>query len=241
MILLIDVGNSRIKWRLTSHDGSAQSAEICTHDDVEPLATCLENPAIRRVLGSNVARHERAEALDALAARRGLTLEWITSSAQCCGVRNLYEHPAQLGTDRWAALIGARALYPHTALVVMVGTAITVDVLYADGQFAGGLILPGVGLMRQALDASTARLPPLAGHYREMPRSTADAIVSGCLDAQAGAVERMFRRIGDARARCLLSGGGAGEIAPLLDIPLQRVENLVLDGLYRIARETWTT
>ncbi|MDR1855103.1 MAG: type III pantothenate kinase [Azoarcus sp.] len=235
MMMLIDAGNSRIKWRLVAENG-VLGAGACTHDATGELAARLETPGITRVLGCNVAGPARAEALAALAARRGLAVEWLASSAQRCGVQNMYTHPTRLGADRWAALIGARGHHAGNVLVVMAGTATTLDILSADGRFVGGHILPGVGLMRQLLADGTAQLPLMGGRYRTRPRDTADAIVSGCLNAQAGAIERVFRQLDDPRAACLLSGGAADEIEALLDIPFQRVENLVLDGLHRIAR-----
>ncbi len=118
-------------------------------------------------------------------------------------MRNLYENPERLGADRWAALIGARALHPHACVVVTAGTATTVDLLSAAGDFLGGLILPGVELMQQALARGTAQLPLADGRFALQPRRTVDAIRSGCLQAQAGAVERMFRQIADAARRAL--------------------------------------
>jgi len=235
MMLLIDAGNSRIKWRLVGENVHASGA--CTHDAPNDLAVCSETPGITRVLGCNVAGSAKGEALAAIIARRGLTLEWISAGAQRCDVRNMYTHPARLGADRWAALIGARGYHrSRDVLVVMAGTATTLDILNADGRFTGGHILPGVELMRQALGHSTAQLSATGGRYRSHPRDTADAIVSGCLNAQAGAIERIFNRMDAPRSVCLLSGGAADEIAPLLDIPFQRIDNLVLDGLHRIAR-----
>jgi len=235
MMLLIDAGNSRIKWRLVGENVHASGA--CTHDAPNDLAVCTETPGISRVLGCNVAGPVKGEALAAIIARRGLALEWISSGAQRCDVHNMYTHPARLGADRWAALIGARGYHrTRDILVVMAGTATTLDILNADGRFTGGHILPGVELMRQALGQGTAQLSPTGGRFRSQPRDTADAIISGCLNAQAGAIERIFRRMDAPGAVCLLSGGAADEIAPLLDIPFQRIDNLVLDGLHRIAR-----
>ena len=235
MILLIDAGNSRIKWRLVAEN--VHTSGTCTHDAPNDLAVCIETPGITRVLGCNVAGPAKGEALAAIIARRGLALEWISSSVQRCGVHNMYVHPARLGADRWAALIGARGYHPsRDVLVVMAGTATTLDILSADGRFTGGHILPGLELMRQALSHGTAQLPPTGGRFRNHPRDTADAIVSGCLHAQAGAIERIFRHMNAPGSVCLLSGGAADEIEPLLDIPFQRIDNLVLDGLHRIAR-----
>ncbi|MCL2644372.1 MAG: type III pantothenate kinase [Betaproteobacteria bacterium] len=235
MILLIDAGNSRIKWRLVAEN--VHTSGTCTHDAPSDLAICLETPGITRVLGCNVAGPAKGEALATIIARRGLALEWISSSVQRCGVHNMYAQPARLGADRWAALIGARGHHhSRAALVVMAGTATTLDILSADGRFTGGHILPGVELMRQALSNGTAQLPPTGGRYRNHPRDTADAIVSGCLQAQAGAIERIFRHMDTSGSVCLLSGGAADDIEPLLEIPFQRINNLVLDGLHRIAR-----
>ncbi|MDR2880793.1 MAG: type III pantothenate kinase [Azoarcus sp.] len=235
MMLLVDAGNSRIKWRLVGENVHASGT--CTHDAPNDLAVCLETPGITRVLGCNVAGPAKGEALAAIIARRGLSLEWISSGAQRCDVHNMYTHPARLGADRWAALIGARGYHrSRDILVVMAGTATTLDILSADGRFIGGHILPGVELMRQALSHGTAQLTATGGRYRDHPRDTADSIVSGCLNAQAGAIERVFRHMDSPRPVCLLSGGAADNIESLLDIPFQRIDNLVLDGLHRIAR-----
>lgn len=236
MILLIDAGNTRIKWRLLGSSAADEGA--LGHDQLDQLGEVFERePTIRRVIGANVAGPQMAEAISARARKAGLTPEWLTSGPARCGVRNLYQQPGQLGADRWAALIGARARHPQACLVVMAGTATTVDVLDAEGNFQGGLILPGVELMQKALASNTAQLPFLPGHYVETPRNTADAIRSGCLQAQAGAVERMFRQIEtSAGACCLLGGGAADSFADLISPPLQRVDNLVLDGLARIAQ-----
>jgi type III pantothenate kinase len=149
-------------------------------------------------------------------------------------VRNSYDLPERLGADRWAALIGARGQLSTACLVVCAGTATTVDWLDAGGTFRGGLILPGVDLMRASLARNTAQLPLADGHFRYEPRNTMDAIVSGCMHAQVGAIERMFAKIAaEPGAVCLLTGGAAQSIVPLLNIPFRLTENLILDGLAR--------
>lgn len=237
MILLIDAGNTRIKWRLVGSSPIGEGA--FGHDRLDVLNDVFERePRIRRVIGANVAGAQIAQEITTLARQAGLAPEWLSAGPERCGVRNLYQEPGQLGADRWAALIGARGRHPHACLVIMAGTATTVDVLDADGNFRGGLILPGVELMQRALASNTAQLPFVAGHFAQAPRNTADAILSGCLQAQAGAVERMFRQIDTApHACCLLGGGAADTFADLITLPLQRVDNLVLDGLARIAQE----
>lgn len=232
MILLIDAGNTRVKWGLFG-DGTWQGEGALEHARVGELGAIAQGrTGIGRVFGSNVAGADIADAIARSLHGHAPAPEWLRSSAACCGVRNAYDHPAQLGTDRWAALIGARALHPAACLVINAGTATTIDVLDADGLFRGGVILPGEHLMRRSLARDTAQLPFADGRFVAAPHNTADAIASGCRIAQAGAVERMFRQIASApQALCLLSGGSAHALAEVLDIPIRRVDNLVLKGL----------
>jgi type III pantothenate kinase len=141
-----------------------------------------------------------------------------------------------LGADRWAALIGARALHHGDCLVVLCGTATTIDLLTADGHFQGGLILPGLAMMRDALASGTADLPAAPGRFAELPRNTFDAIASGAVQATVGAIERMFRQLDAARdPLCLISGGAAGAVPPRLTFAHRAVDSLVLEGLARYA------
>ena len=157
----------------------------------------------------------------------------------CCGVVNRYRNPAQLGSDRWAALIGARALLDSKpGLVVVCGTATTIDFMSASGEFRGGVILPGMGLMLRSLHQHTAALPDADGEYVETPTQTVDAIASGCQHAQAGAIERLYN-LHASKERglvCLISGGASRALAPRLTIPFELHDNLALEGLYRISQ-----
>lgn len=242
MILLLDAGNTRVKWGVR-HNGSWLAQGAFAHEETARLRELTrEHRDLLRVFGANVAGARMASALAAALDGHAPAPRWLTASAACCGVRNGYDHPAQLGPDRWAALIGARSLHRGPCLVVTAGTATTVDLLDANGNFRGGLILPGEELMRRALALNTAELPFAQGRFEPTPRCTADAITSGCLNAQAGAVERMFRQIAAAPdALCVLGGGGAERLAPLLALPLHPVENLVLEGLAVIADEACET
>jgi type III pantothenate kinase len=238
MILAIDCGNTRLKWGL--HDGAVWRAlGILEYDELGGLAELLgSQPLADRAAAVNVAGPRVGEAVSKAVAALGIPLEWAKSQPAQHGVRNLYDRPEQLGADRWAALIGARALHQGACLVVCAGTATTVDVLDAEGHFQGGLILPGVALMRHALARNTAQLPLADGSFAALPRNTLDAIASGCLHAQAGAVERMFAQAAASKeALCLVSGGAADAFFDLLRVPKRRIDNLVLEGLVRIARE----
>lgn len=239
-VLAIDAGNSRIKWGL--HDGArwqlrswvdtaragdlrAGLAEVAVPDAI----------AIANVAGDAVARAIVAAVADCAAAPI-----WLKSGAAQCGVRSSYDDPEQLGPDRWAALIGAWHRFGRAAVVVNAGTAVTVDALTADAVFVGGAILPGLRLMREALARNTAGLPLAAGEFSYFPANTADAIASGAIDAVCGAIERMARFLeeaGHAEPLTALSGGTAGLLVPHLTGPVEVVDNLVLEGLLRVAND----
>jgi type III pantothenate kinase len=238
MILCLDAGNTRLKWGL--RDGQAWRVQgVFAHAETGQLAGMLPD-GVTRILACNVAGAGVAKRIKALATALAVPLDWFLSSASAHGVVNGYDNPEQLGADRWAALIGARGLHAGNALVVMAGTATTIDVLDVDGVFHGGLILPGLDLMRRSLARNTAGLPEARGFYCELPTNTDDAIVSGSLHATLGAIERMaaqVRRPASADFSVILSGGAAKMLAPYLDLPLRCVDNLVLEGLARAAQE----
>ena len=172
-----------------------------------------------------------------------LTPRWVVSGPQEGGVTNGYDHPTRLGTDRWVAMIGARghvlARGPaRPALVVMVGTAVTVDALDRDGHFLGGLILPGHGIMLRALESGTAGLRVPTGEVMPFPANTSDALTSGGTYAITGAIERMRRHLrerSDGEEPLVLMTGGAGwKVAPYLEMAHDLVESLIFDGLLHI-------
>lgn len=245
MILLLDAGNTRLKWGLR-RDGAWRGRGALERERIHELPhvlrSSLAGAGVRRILFCNVAGPEVAAAVAQAVASFSPGLEAFVSTPLAVGVRNGYTRPAQLGADRWAALVGAWQLERRPCLVVNAGTALTVDVLLADperpggGYFAGGCIVPGFDLMRGALSRNTAQLPLAEGDFSELPRHTEAAIVSGCLHAQAGAVERLYRQL-PAGSPCLLSGGGATLLDECLDpaLPLRRVDYLVLEGLARVA------
>ncbi|MEY4909948.1 MAG: hypothetical protein RL260_3666, partial [Pseudomonadota bacterium] len=203
--LVIDIGNTRLKWGL--YAAPRPGAELLAHgasflETIDRLADdeWSQLPVPARMLGCAVAglavRRRAEEQLDLW----DLEPRWVVSQPAACGVTNGYEHPARLGSDRWVAMIGARARVlasgpPRPALVVMVGTAVTVDALDADGRFLGGLILPGFGLMLKAMESGTAGLKVPTGEVREFPTNTSDALMSGGTYGIAGAIERMHRHL----------------------------------------------
>lgn len=240
-LLAIDVGNSRIKWGLRA--GSSWTATgVANHSERGALARAwMQLPRECRMIGSNVAGREIQAGIEDILAAQRLDVHWIESQPAQCGVRNLYDDPAQLGADRWAALIAARSIHAGACLVVNVGTAVTVDALSAGGDFLGGLIVPGLRLMREALARDTSRLGSNPGDHVPFPRNTADAIASGSIEAIAGAVERMRLRLreqGEDSVRIIASGGAIGALQPHLAIDRCVIDDLVLRGLVIIAGES---
>ena len=242
-LLAIDAGNTRIKWGL--HNGREWFLRGAV--DVNAIAAShafvdvLKAAEIDRIVVSNVAGANVAKAINEQVSALGKPVVFITAEAERCGVVNRYETPAQLGSDRWAALIAAHqqaAEAPRAQLVVMSGTALTVDVLTADGRFLGGIIVPGLLLMHRALNRGTAQLPAEAGEFQTFPRNTANAITTGAVEACAGAVQRMYTHL-SAQAgegpHCVGSGGAMLVLAPHLPFPVTINDNLVLDGLLAMA------
>jgi type III pantothenate kinase len=241
MLLLVDAGNTRIKWALApdaSAPGDWLTHGAVLHAELERLPTAWLGQGVTRAIVSNVAGPAMRAELETLLAQLspGMQAEWFVSTPALAGLRNGYRNPGQLGSDRFAATLGARTLAPGQALVVATcGTATTVDAVSADGVFIGGMILPGLGLMLGALARGTAQLPQVA--VGDVPAAfadnTHDAILSGCLSAQAGAIERACAA--HHADLCIVSGGAAGHVAPLLSVPHRLLDNIVLVGLHAAA------
>lgn len=237
-MLLLDAGNTRLKWAL--HDGQTivESGAIDYGELSELQTRAARLRSGTPVIGVNVAGPAVAESIVTALKPYGFMPRWNVACRRQCGVHNSYEVASQLGADRWAALIGARTRHRGAALVVMAGTATTVDLLDETGAFLGGLIFPGFDLMRTALAGNTAQLPLADGRYADRPKRTTDAIFSGCLQAQVGAVERMFPQLEMHPAPiCLVGGGSAELLMTALSIPCRHEPNLVLHGLAEIGLE----
>jgi len=238
LLLLIDAGNTRIKWALAeagARPGAWIASGAVAHADLNHLPGAWPRSGIARALVSNVAGARLRDQLQLMIPTTDIT--WFASAERVGGMHNGYRNPAQLGCDRLAAALGARALAPGQALIVATcGTATTIDAVSAAGDFLGGMILPGLGLMAASLARGTAQLPQI-DPARSLPAgfadNTDDAILSGCLAAQAGAIESAFALHG--AALCIVSGGAAPFIAPQLAVPHRMVDNIVLTGLQQAA------
>jgi type III pantothenate kinase len=242
--LAIDIGNTRLKWALYPDDAEPGSSPL-RHgavflENIDRLADDeWQELTPDRVLGSNVAGDAVRRRVEEQMEHWDLVPRWVVPTTEAAGVTNGYDHPTRLGADRWVAVIGARAHarkrgFDGPVLTVMVGTAVTVDALSTDGQFLGGLILPGHGIMLRALEGGTAGLRVPTGEVRDFPTNTSDALTTGGTFAITGAIERMHRLLTqrEGKAPMLLMTGGAGwKVAPALDAPHELVEGLIFDGL----------
>ena len=252
MILLLDAGNSRLKWALLRH-GHFERGGVFEHsgEAIKELASAawaeLDIPEsvwvanvggepLRRALNSWVRRHWK------------LTPEYVVADAELFGIHNAYAEPARLGVDRWLALLAARELFKGPLCIVDCGTALTIDALGLDNRHLGGLIIPGLQLMRDALVGraeSIREQMQVASHeqVRLLGADTGSAVVGGTLYAQVAVIDRV---LADLRAelgaslRCVLTGGDAPGLLPLLATRAHYEADLVLLGLARIARSRTT-
>ncbi len=254
LFLAIDIGNTRLKWAL--YAAPEPHAELMASgavylEMIESLAEKawkdLPHPA--HVLVCNVAGDAIRRRLEEQLELWDVSPSWVVASSAEADVRNGYDHPARLGADRWVALIGARWRIKQLALstgrsvrpglVVMVGTAVTVDALDDQGQFLGGFILPGHGMMLRALESGTAGLHVPTGEVRDFPTNTSDALTSGGTHAIAGAIERMYQKI---EQRCsmppvfFMTGGAAPKMAASIEVPFEVVDSLIFEGLLCLAQ-----
>ncbi|MBA4262501.1 MAG: type III pantothenate kinase [Comamonadaceae bacterium] len=248
--LALDVGNTRLKWAL--YDAPRVGAGLLAQgaqflENIDKLADGdwhgLPSPSsvVGCIVAGDAVKRRVEEQLDIW----DVSPQWVVSSSGEAGLSNGYDHPARLGSDRWVAMIGARqrllAQGPaRPCVVVMVGTAVTVEAIDSEGRFLGGIILPGHGIMLRALESGTAGLHVPTGEVRDFPTNTSDALTSGGTFAIAGAVQRMVenlqRHCGVAPA-VFMTGGAGWKMAPSMSTPCELVDSLIFDGLLEIARK----
>ena len=255
--LLIDIGNTRIKWGFFIGDRCQLKGFVPTRailsltgellhalQELQASPSSLEDVFVDQVLACSVAGESLNQVLEAsLPAGLAARLQWFKSGELTqCGLLNRYQIRTRLGADRWASAIGAWHRVAVSCLVVTAGTATTIDLIKvlqkneagATAEFAGGVILPGLSLMQDSLAHNTAQLPSANGQMTEWPRNTDDAISTGCLEAQLGAIERLHRRL-PASAPIVLSGGAAPLLSPWLGDAVLLIDDLVLQGLAVVA------
>ena len=243
MILLLDLGNTRLKFALLDGDEFVRRGAFGWNADIAyELSTLWDGwPVPLRIVGASVVDDARETAV-AVAAAKAFRLEptWVRTPAEACGVTNAYVEPQRLGVDRFLAMVDALAAGRAPCVLASAGTALTLDALDAEGRHLGGWIAPGPLLMQQSVLGATVQVrPDQAGSVRDLADNTADGLASGCWQACAALVERFAeraaRRLGGSPT-LTLGGGDADTLLPLLDREVILVPDAVLRGLAVWAR-----
>ena len=237
MALLIDIGNTRLKWALVE-SGATWARGALAHagsDIAEALDREWASVAPpQRILVASVASLALDVEVETVARRRfGVDPEFLRSPAAALGIRNAYPEPQRLGIDRFLGLAALHATRATPQVLVGVGTAMALDALDADGTHLGGWIVPSPALMRDSVLARTARVGSADGHWTEFADNTADGLHSGTIAAASGVVERFCANAArqfQTWPAVVLTGGGADEIAARLP-GVERRADLVLEGL----------
>lgn len=254
-LLALDIGNTRLKWALfdeppaSAHPSPAgqslpaiasRGAMFLAEVDqlVEREGFAQSKPSV--VIGSHVAGVASRLKIERQFANLGVPVHWMAASAAACGVTNGYLDPSRLGTDRWAALIAARARNLAPCLVVSAGTALTIDQMDERGHFLGGAIVAGYHAMLGGLAGNTAALSVDAGDWAAQPKNTRDALATGAIDAMVGAILRGRGRLTLAlgergiavKPRIVLTGGSAYRLLEHLDGEALVIDALALEGVY---------
>lgn len=236
--LLLDAGNTRLKWAVVENGAWCEQGHLA-YGDLSRLTQVAR--AGDSCFIASVVKQGQAEQIDALLGTVGVSPHWLNSEAQFQDVKNSYANPRQLGVDRWMGLIAAHKRSRHPTLVVSVGTAMTVDALSAEGVFLGGLIVPGLELMQASLREGTAGIAAAAGTWQSFPRCTADAVQSGLVAALCGAIQQQHARLSEmagVQAHCMMTGGGVPMLLPHLALPVEQAPALVLEGIELVSRES---
>jgi len=241
MNLLIDIGNSRIKWimdtgKFSGSGGSFAYTVNTLAASLDHNFTLLESQPVN-VYVSNVAGDEvKSKARQWVADRFGVAPEFAVSQREKCGLINAYIHADQLGVDRFLAMIGAQSLTAQPIVVADFGTATTVDCINSNNEFIGGVILPGLALMRESLAAEASALS--AAYANEKINffaiDTVAAISSGTMLATTGVVEGAVKKLSEITgegAKCFTTGGDGNIVRPHLGIDAEYQPDLVLKGL----------
>lgn len=250
--LLLDAGNTRLKWALCGRGAFLQRGTLNYDWQALPAQFAhqwggLEKGGrVDKLVLCNVAGDRLASPLQRWLETSGLqeidplTIENVMAQSQAFGVRCAYRQPAQLGADRWAALVAARQQVAGACCVIDCGTALTIDVLSTEGVHVGGLIAPGMATMRQSLQTNTAHVDVEDTTDRSIfsVKDTAGAVQAGIMAATAGAVQHVLRQCqeqGLQATTCVVTGGDAQALLPHLPKGSLHEPEWVLKGLAIIA------
>jgi len=261
LYLLFDVGNTRLKWaavestqqpsdrqkKLWAYSGSISSKSLASPEHRAELADYIAKtlPKPDAIGFTCVAGKDAIQNLQSLFPQwSDITWKQLSGDSPFAGVRSLYQDPSQLGSDRWAAVIGARALSNTNTLIINAGTATTIDLLGANGVHYGGWILPGLELMQKSLEGNTAQLPLAVRDEssNSFGLSTNNAIIGGCDAAQLGAIQyaiQLAKEMNHPVEKVWIDGGNAKILAAEMSkaktqspLAIETIEGLVLRGVW---------
>jgi len=248
MILVVDIGNTRIKWACVSGRNLVDPGQA-VHEGIPGAA--LESLAIAapgrpdRVVAVNVAGEDFVSVFTEMVKRRwDLAPEFVITERQGHGVHCAYTDPSRMGSDRWVALIAGFRLAAGAACVIDAGTAVTLDAVDSGGRHLGGLILAGPRVIAAALDRQTSGIGETRGHSRPalgaamLGSSTDEAVAKGAMLGLAGGLDRAVSAVAgdlDEQPAVYLTGGDATRLSPWLGTPCEHRPYLVLEGLGSIA------
>jgi len=250
MSWVVDLGNTSLKW-VMSHEGSINqsSAVLWQQDDVTQTLDEVwgDLPSPTKIICSSVASNQVNDELSQWCKEVwDITPQFIESLEKGYGVTNAYLDANCLGSDRWAVLVGAKHIIGKPCCIVDCGTATTIDVIQQDGQHLGGLILPGMALMRSSLLQRTSITIDDSEEANStlFARNTRDAIQGGGLYAMIATIDRVFQDV-DAELGVdvsrVLTGGDAETLLPLLQGDIMYKPDLVLQGLAIIEKQLSNT
>lgn len=237
MNLVVDIGNSRLKWNHVDKGPWQAGQSVSLQEDLGALLDEIwrDAPLPETILVSNVSGARVAQRVhNWTMSNWGLEPRFFRSAARFKTITNEYRNPEQLGCDRWAAIIGARSLAAGDLCIVDCGTAVTIDVLTREDRFVGGIIFPGVDLMRDSLLSGTADIKEHRANLKQvLGRTTAECVTAGSLFGAAGGIDRILIEMTTMldEPRLYITGGGARILIPLLDHSLEHDPDLVLIGL----------
>jgi len=237
MKLLIDVGNTRLKWAL-GQDASVCEPSALIHGG-EPAGCIAKLPlsAVDEVWIAQVAGSEHADALAAAVRDRfGMPPQFARSSAEWRALRSAYDEPHRLGVDRWLALMAAWSEASSACCVIDAGTALTADCVDDSGRHLGGYIAAGLETQQRAVLGATrfATRDAATDYGSGLGRDTEACVRQGAMLACLGAIDRAAALAG-AGARCLITGGDAVHLHPHLGAHWIWRPHLVLEGLLAFA------
>ncbi|MCP3662093.1 MAG: type III pantothenate kinase [Gammaproteobacteria bacterium] len=242
--LLVDVGNTNVKWGLSGPEGMGQAQSAEWRGGIEQLMdqqwslyVAPDEVWVSNVTGTSL----ESRLVDWSNRHWQLTPHFVRSESQASGVINGYTDPSQLGVDRWLALIAAHSNIEGALCVVDCGTATTVDMVTDRGEHLGGMILPGFDLMRMALKQNTL-IPEVERAKAEgmLGNSTASCITLGTSHTTGALVERVVRKYSQSlqtNVQLVLTGSGSTRLSAVLETQYHHVPNLVLEGLNILAAQ----